>query len=272
MKGEDLNFNGDQVKASGYQGLPASPSGKVPLMIGGGAPRVLGIAGREADIVSINYNNSSGHLAGSRETDTAEATLKKIEWIKEGAGNRFNDIENHGSGAPLVPYLDWILFKNYNKNVISINIGGISNLSLVCGPNKNKILGFDIGPGMCLIDRYVQEYWGELFDKDGTLSSKGLINQRLLNELLKDKYINKTPPKSLTTENYGIEYLDKLKEAYPLINKYDFLRTLVNFTVCSIKKNINTFINVQYLKNVKMIISGGGAKNKVLYNDIKSFK
>ena len=93
MKGEDLNFNGDQVKASGYQGLPASPSGKVPLMIGGGAPRVLGIAGREADIVSINYNNSSGHLAGSRETDTAEATLKKIEWIKEGAGNRFNDIE-----------------------------------------------------------------------------------------------------------------------------------------------------------------------------------
>ena len=93
MKGEDLNFNGDQVKASGYQGLPASPSGKVPLMIGGGAPRILGIAGREADIVSINYNNSSGHLAGSRETDTAEATLKKIEWIKEGAGNRFNDIE-----------------------------------------------------------------------------------------------------------------------------------------------------------------------------------
>ena len=93
MKGEDLNFNGDQVKASGYQGLPASPSGKVPLMIGGGAPRVLGIAGREADIVSINYNNSSGHLAGSRETDTAEATLKKIEWIKEGAGNRFDDIE-----------------------------------------------------------------------------------------------------------------------------------------------------------------------------------
>ena len=93
MKGEDLNFNGDQVKASGYQGLPASPSGKVPLMIGGGAPRILGIAGREADIVSINYNNSSGHLAGSRETDTAEATLKKIEWIKEGAGNRFDDIE-----------------------------------------------------------------------------------------------------------------------------------------------------------------------------------
>ncbi len=93
MKGEDLNFNGDQVKASGYQGLPASPSGKVPLMIGGGAPRILGIAGREADIVSINYNNSSGHLAGSRETDTAEATLKKSEWIKEGAGNRFDDIE-----------------------------------------------------------------------------------------------------------------------------------------------------------------------------------
>ena len=93
MKGENLNFIGNEVKASGYQALPASPKGKVPLMIGGGAPRVLGIAGREADIVSINFNNSSGHLAGSRETDTAEETLKKIGWIKQGAGNRFDDIE-----------------------------------------------------------------------------------------------------------------------------------------------------------------------------------
>ena len=93
MTGEDLNFEGQEVKASGYQALPTAVKGNVPLMIGGGAPRILKIAGREADIVSINYNNSSGHLAGSRENDTADETLKKIAWIKEGAGDRFTDIE-----------------------------------------------------------------------------------------------------------------------------------------------------------------------------------
>ena len=93
MKGEDLDFIGDEVKASGYQGLPASPNGKVPLMIGGGAPKILGLAGREADIVSINYNNKDGHLAGSRDKDTSKETLKKIEWIKQGAKERFEEIE-----------------------------------------------------------------------------------------------------------------------------------------------------------------------------------
>ena len=62
-------------------------------MIGGGAPRILGLAGKEADIVSVNYNNSAGNLAGSRETDTAEGTMQKINWIKDGAGERFNELE-----------------------------------------------------------------------------------------------------------------------------------------------------------------------------------
>ena len=93
MKGDNLNFTGEEVKATGYQSLPAAVKGKVPLMIGGGAPRILGIAGREADIVSINYNNSAGHLAGSRETDTANETQKKIQWVKDGAGNRFEELE-----------------------------------------------------------------------------------------------------------------------------------------------------------------------------------
>ena len=93
MLGDNLDFIGEEVKATGYESLPAAANGKVPLMIGGGAPRVLGIAGREADIVSINYNNSAGHLAGSRETDTANETLKKIQWVKDGAGNRFEEVE-----------------------------------------------------------------------------------------------------------------------------------------------------------------------------------
>jgi len=93
MKAEDLYFEGKQVTAKNYQGLPAAFNDHVPLMIGGGAPRILKLAGREADIVSINYNNSAGNLAGSRETDTSEGTMEKVNWIKDGAGERFNKIE-----------------------------------------------------------------------------------------------------------------------------------------------------------------------------------
>ena len=93
MKAKDLNFEGKQTTAKNYQGLPGAYNDHVPLMIGGGAPRILGLAGKEADIVSINYNNSAGNLAGSRDTDTAEETMKKINWIKDGAGNRFDQIE-----------------------------------------------------------------------------------------------------------------------------------------------------------------------------------
>ena len=93
MKAEQLDFEGKQATAKNYQGLPAAFNNHVPIMIGGGAPRILGLAGKEADIVSVNYNNSAGNLAGSRETDTAEGTMQKINWIKDGAGERFNELE-----------------------------------------------------------------------------------------------------------------------------------------------------------------------------------
>jgi alkanesulfonate monooxygenase SsuD/methylene tetrahydromethanopterin reductase-like flavin-dependent oxidoreductase (luciferase family) len=94
MRGEMLDITGEHVHAVGYEAVPAPIRGKIPIMIGGGAPRILGIAGREADIVSINLNNSSGIFdAASFATSTAAETREKIGWIKAGAGDRFDDIE-----------------------------------------------------------------------------------------------------------------------------------------------------------------------------------
>ena len=65
-----------------------------PIMIGGGSPRVLGLAGREADIVSLNFDNSSGTIgAASVGSSTAELTEQKIGWIRDGAGDRFDQLE-----------------------------------------------------------------------------------------------------------------------------------------------------------------------------------
>lgn len=93
--GEGLvEVSGEHVHASGFEGVPKPPSGCPPIMIGGGAPRVLGIAGREADIVSLNFDNRSGMIgAAGVGSSTAELTDQKIGWIRDGAGDRFDQLE-----------------------------------------------------------------------------------------------------------------------------------------------------------------------------------
>jgi probable F420-dependent oxidoreductase len=89
-----VEVQGTHVHASGFEGLPKPTDGMPPIMIGGGARRVLGIAGREADIVSLNFDNSSGKIGPAGVgSSTAELTAQKIEWIRAGAGDRFGDLE-----------------------------------------------------------------------------------------------------------------------------------------------------------------------------------
>jgi len=90
----EIDLDGDHVHAVGFEGVPKPPNGPPPLMIGGGSERVLGVAGREADIVSLNFDNRSGKIgAAGVGTSTAELTEQKIEWIRAGAGERFDDLE-----------------------------------------------------------------------------------------------------------------------------------------------------------------------------------
>jgi probable F420-dependent oxidoreductase len=89
-----VDVQGDHVQAKDFEGLPKPAKGMPPIMIGGGARRVLGIAGREADIVSLNFDNSSGKIGPAGVgSSTAELTAQKIEWIRDGAGDRFADLE-----------------------------------------------------------------------------------------------------------------------------------------------------------------------------------
>ena len=91
--GGELDVAGEHVHAVGFTAVPV-PARRPPLMIGGGSERVLGIAGRQADIVSLNFDNSSGKIGPAGVgSSTAAATARKIEWIRAGAGDRFADLE-----------------------------------------------------------------------------------------------------------------------------------------------------------------------------------
>ncbi len=95
FSGDRIDVTGRDINVHGYRGSPPPvQQPRPPIMIGGGAPRILRLAGREADIVSLNFNNRAGVVGPDGvQSSTAEGTDKKVAWVREGAGGRFDDLE-----------------------------------------------------------------------------------------------------------------------------------------------------------------------------------
>ena len=192
--------------------------------------------------------------------------LKKYFKIPVVSNFRRNDILIGGNGAPLVPFLDWLLFKDEIESTILINIGGISNISYIKNNiEKNNVIGFDTGPGMCLIDQCSFYFWKENLDYNGKFSKKGTINKKLLKKLMLHPFIKKKYPKSASVANFNIKLvLDSINKK---ISSYDIIRTVVAFTAESIVYNINKYI--KFNRKTNLIISGGGLHHGLLLEDIK---
>ena len=175
---------------------------------------------------------------------------------------RIKDIINKGQGAPLMPIVDNWIFKNTKENIITLNIGGISNISIL---NQNKnILGFDTGPGMSLSDLYCLRFLSQNFDMNGNLSSKGNVDTNLVKKwIFNEKFILTNPPKSADKELFGSKWIEK--------NINDFnshennLANLAYFTSLCISLNIKA--NNQ-AKDTTIYVSGGGINNKSIMKNL----
>ena len=182
---------------------------------------------------------------------------------------RKSDIESGGNGAPLMPILDWFLFKNKLLDVATLNIGGMANISFIPqAANHDDVLGFDTGPGMALIDISCKLFYGDKYDINGKYAKKGNIDYILLDHLLQHKFINTKPPKSTGVHEFGPKLVNDIKEKYNHLNNNDIIRTFCAFTANSISNNINKFININAEK-CDLIISGGGVHHYILMQDIK---
>jgi probable F420-dependent oxidoreductase len=94
FSGEPFSFRGEHYTINDYRGMPKPVEGGIPILIGGGAQKILGLAGREANVVGINPNLRVGAITADAARSAAAAeTARKIEWIKAGAGDRFDEIE-----------------------------------------------------------------------------------------------------------------------------------------------------------------------------------
>lgn len=175
---------------------------------------------------------------------------------------RAMDLALGGEGAPLMPFFDQYIFGRKTPKIL-LNIGGISNLSLV-GKNTQTV-GFDCGPGNTLIDLACQTYFKKPFDKNGALATKGTPDKVLVNKLLQQKFFQQLPPKSLDKNAFGTAYL---KRYFTSKNPHDLLATLTYFTAAAIAQSITRFVPKAVQK--ELIISGGGSYNKTLLNFLQA--
>ncbi len=177
---------------------------------------------------------------------------------------RSSDISVGGQGAPLVPYADFVLFKDNEKTRVLNNIGGISNVTVLPkNGNVNDVFAFDTGPGNMMIDYACKKLFNLKYDDLGKIARKGKVIPKMLDELLLNKYFSLKPPKSTGREDFGDIKTDKIIKKFNYANNEDIVCTFTHFTAISIANEYKKFI-LNDLVVDEMIISGGGVYNDFL--------
>ena len=178
------------------------------------------------------------------------------------------DIAQGGQGAPLVPYADYVLYRHKKLGRVSLNLGGIANITVIPANAKpSQVFAFDTGPANMLIDALVAHFTKgrQRFDKNASLAQQGRSIPALLDELLRDPYLKLPPPKSTGREYYGCAYLKKLLAAgrRHQAKPNDLIRTATIFTALSVVDALNRHV-LPKSKIDQLIVSGGGAKNPLI--------
>lgn len=183
-------------------------------------------------------------------------TIAELTGITVVADFRTRDLVLGGQGAPFAPIYHQALFGNQAYPLAAVNIGGIANLSYM--KTNEEVSGYDLGPGNCLMDSWVNKHLGYDYDHDGAWAATGQVIPQLLDALLKDPYFKRELPKSIGKEYFSMEWLTgHLQPDYTVA---DVQRTLLQLTAQTIAEGI---LAVDKLPQ-KVLVCGGGAHNSML--------
>jgi len=171
---------------------------------------------------------------------------------------RARDIAAGGQGAPLVPFVDFRLFRHPRRARIALNIGGIGNITVIpAGARADDVVAFDTGPGNMVIDALAYEASGKklAYDRNGRIAESGAVDRELLDGLLRDPYYRRKPPKSAGREQYGAEFVARMKRSQlPLA---DLVATATALTAATIAIGVR----MVHEGAADLIVSGGGSHN-----------
>jgi len=178
------------------------------------------------------------------------------------------DMAAGGKGAPLVPYLDYLLFRDPKIGRIVQNIGGIANLTAIpAGAVAEHVVAFDTGPGNMVIDAVTAALFGRPFDRGGKLAASGTVLNSVLQQILRSKFFRAKPPKTAGREEFGREFVREFLRRCGRARKQDVIATATALTARSIADAVRRFVLSRSGRKhpfQEMILSGGGARNATL--------
>ncbi len=204
---------------------------------------------------------------------------------------RPSDMAAGGKGAPLVPYLDYLLYRDPSVGRIALNIGGIANLTaLPAKASLDQVIAFDTGPGNMIIDALVEQLFDQACDRDGKIAASGRVLEHVLVRFARQSFFRQKPPKTAGREEFGREFAGEFMHACrvapdapvqggrtrtsapirPLsrsgaakVDKRDVIATATAFTARSIRDALHKFV-LPKAGFSEVIVSGGGTRNLTL--------
>lgn len=189
---------------------------------------------------------------------------------------RPSDIAAGGKGAPLVPFLDYLLYCDPRIDRIAQNIGGIANLTAIpAAATSPQVVAFDTGPGNMVIDAVMENLFGKRYDRDGQVAASGRPLDGAIAQLARAPFFRQQPPRTAGREEFGREYVSRFLHLCHGASKPDTVATATALTARTIGDSVRRFVLPQFamprkqrlhhLRHLQqMIVSGGGAKNPTL--------
>jgi anhydro-N-acetylmuramic acid kinase len=234
------------------------------------APQRLSVIGSHGQ--TIFHQGRPSRFLGENIASTLQvgepAVIAAITGVTTVGDFRPADMAVGGQGAPLVPFGDYLLYRDPGRGRAVLNIGGIANVTVIPkAASPHSVVAFDTGPGNMVIDALVHHFTRgrRSFDAEAQMATRGQLLPALLNALLAEKYFRQAPPKSAGREQYGKAYVEKIlawgrrHRARP----EDIVRTATLLTALSIADALHRWV-VPRSALSQLIVSGGGARNPLI--------
>jgi anhydro-N-acetylmuramic acid kinase len=214
---------------------------------------------------TIFHEGEAAQYLGRRVASTLQigeaAVIAERTGIPVVSDFRPRDMAAGGRGAPLVPYVDYLLYRHRRLGRVALNIGGIANITAIpAGSAPEQVIAFDTGPGNMVVDQLVAAYTEgkQKFDRGGRIARRGRVEPALLSELLRHPYYQQPPPKTAGREQYGERFVARLLATR--LPRPDVIATATALTAAAVAEGLERFVRPR-MKVDDLIVSGGGAHN-----------
>jgi anhydro-N-acetylmuramic acid kinase len=223
--------------------------------------RLIGLHGQ-----TVFHEGAAVNYLGRRVASTLQigeaAVVAERTGIRVVSNFRERDVAAGGRGAPLVPFVDYLLFRHRTICRVALNIGGIANITVLKpGAKPEEVIAYDTGPGNMTIDALVRHMTGgrENCDRGGRIARSGKVNRELFEELRSRPYFKLKAPKTAGREQFGEEFVRGLIATG--LSLPDLIATATELTAWTIARAI---LDSASESNVEVIASGGGVHNRWL--------